>query len=164
MYIDMLMKYFSYNIKFQNSQIFAFALISFALISLFTVAFFRTYLYGDLYSTGHRYGIINLLIYLGILIFYFDNFRKKIKPLNKIKLFLLLYLASLIWIYVNFVTGEFLIDRKHKFTKISSQILNDEEVDINTYREINFYPNLEESKILYQKLWESNLFNLKKND
>jgi len=147
--------------KLNSNQLASIGIIIFGLLSILIVAFGRFGYYSDLLTQGHRYGIFNLFIQVSLITLLASVLSKKIiqkKFLGPLKSSFLA--ISVIWLIGNLFIGQYLVERKNKFDSISQQINLGNVKNKELFYEINFYPSIDESIILYKKIRDNNLYKL----
>jgi hypothetical protein len=147
--------------KYNSENIFIMGIILYGFFSILLVAFFRYDEYQNLDWHGHRYGIFNLYIYVGIVLFFRQKFNLFHFSSRSIKKFKFLFLAIVIfWFIANLFSGKYIINRRVLFDSVATEVISGNVANKDIFYSINFYPSIDEAIEKYQLLIDNNLYNL----
>ena len=131
---------------------FGLGLVFWGLLTIFLIALFRHQIYVDFIGQGHRYGIYNLFVHIGILFaarHRIENWCRsgaRLRSLQRASLVL-----AVMGLVSSAVIGNMLSDRKAQFGKIASQLTSDGKVDARLFRQISFFSSESEAREIYAR-------------
>ena len=131
---------------------FGLGLVCWGLLTIFLIALFRHQIYGDFIGQGHRYGIYNLFVHIGIVFaarHRIENWCRsgtRLRGLQRASVVL-----AVMGLVSSAVIGNMLSDRKAQFGQIASQLTSDGNLDVRLFRQISFFSSESEAREIYTR-------------
>ena len=116
------------------------------------IAVYRYELYANFFSHGHRYGIFNLFLHIGLILLLSETL-KEIRLGNRVIVLLKqgVVLLTILCVVGSYFVGSFLVERRYAYEAVSDQLVRGQQVDTNLFQKLGFYPSIHSARNIYKE-------------